>query len=215
MARAKLRVRLPPATWIGATSRAHPEAEVHVHSVMPTEDGGTALAEVRADDPEAFVADATDHDGLADVAIAEASGERVLLTLETSEPLLVASLRDAGVPVDLPVVVSDGHATLEVTAPRARLSDLGEGLADRGLSFDVEYVREATETDDPLTTAQRDLLALALEKGYYETPRECTLTELADAAGVAKSTASERLHRAESAVIRRFAAESPAMADPP
>lgn len=215
MARAKLRVRLPPATWIGATSRAHPEAEVHVHSVLPTEDGGTALAEVRADDPEAFVADATDHDGLADVAIAEASGERVLLTLETSEPLLVASLRDAGVPVDLPVVVSDGHATLEVTAPRTRLSDLGEGLADRGLSFDVEYVREGTETDDPLTAAQRDLLALALEKGYYETPRECTLTELADAAGVAKSTASERLHRAESAVIRRFAAESPAMDDPP
>lgn len=36
-----------------------------------------------------------------------------------------------------------------------------------------------------------------IERGYYDTPRRCTLTELADELDLAKSTCSERLHRAE------------------
>jgi predicted DNA binding protein len=49
-----------------------------------------------------------------------------------------------------------------------------------------------------------------VERGYYDTPRTCTLTELADHLGIAKSTASERLHRAEGAIIRAFVAEEAA-----
>ena len=49
-----------------------------------------------------------------------------------------------------------------------------------------------------------DLLGTAIERGYYDTPRTCTLTELADAVGLAKSTTSEKLHRAEEKVVKEF-----------
>ncbi|MFB6125990.1 MAG: helix-turn-helix domain-containing protein [Halolamina sp.] len=214
MARAKLSVRLPPETWVGETTRAYPDAEVRVHSVIPSDDGGVALAEVRADAPDDFLADAAAHDGLADLDVAEVAASRALVTLTTRHSMVLSSLQEAGVPADLPVVAQGGRVVVEVTAPRSRLSALGDHLSERSLSFDVEYIRGDAETETPLTSGQRELLALALSEGYYETPRRCTLTELAAVADVAKSTASERLHRAESAVVRWFAAESAAMDDP-
>jgi predicted DNA binding protein len=46
---------------------------------------------------------------------------------------------------------------------------------------------------------ERELLHLAIERGYYDVPRRISLAELADAAGVVKSTASRRLRTVESA----------------
>jgi predicted DNA binding protein len=51
------------------------------------------------------------------------------------------------------------------------------------------------------------VLLTAVECGYYDTPRECSLTELAGELGVAKSTCSETLHRIEEVVVKRFVRE--------
>jgi hypothetical protein len=58
-----------------------------------------------------------------------------------------------------------------------------------------------------LTDTQRDLLLRAIEEGYYDTPRSCSLTELAERLGKARSTVSESLHRAEGKALKEFAAE--------
>lgn len=50
----------------------------------------------------------------------------------------------------------------------------------------------------------------AVEAGYYDTPRTCTLTELADEVGLAKSTCSEILHRAEEIIVKEFIENLPA-----
>ena len=74
-----------------------------------------------------------------------------------------------------------------------------------GVTFEVESLRQEINVESTLTPRQRELILTAVKKGYYDTPRDCTLTELAEAAGVAKSTASETLHRAEGAIVRQFA----------
>jgi predicted DNA binding protein len=51
---------------------------------------------------------------------------------------------------------------------------------------------------------QLQLLAMAVERGYYDTLRECSLTELANELGIAKSTCSEISHHAEGEVIKQF-----------
>lgn len=58
------------------------------------------------------------------------------------------------------------------------------------------------ETDGQLTGTQYSLVVRAVELGYYDTPRECSLTDLAEAVGLAKSTVSETLHRAEGKLIK-------------
>ncbi len=47
-----------------------------------------------------------------------------------------------------------------------------------------------------------------IDRGYYDTPRECSLTDLAKEIDVSKSTASVVVHNAEAAIIKEFFAES-------
>jgi len=58
-----------------------------------------------------------------------------------------------------------------------------------------------------LTDRQRELLLAAVDAGYYDTPRECSLTDLATELDMAKSTVSETLHRAEGTIIEEFVAD--------
>ncbi len=90
-------------------------------------------------------------------------------------------------------------------SPRARGRRLP--AAGRGVGHHLQE-RENGSAADPGDQAESDrqatVLGAAVERGYDDTPRQCTLTELADALGVAKSTCSETLHRAEETVVKQF-----------
>jgi predicted DNA binding protein len=104
----------------------------------------------------------------------------------------------------MPFTIRDGQAEWELTAPQHRLSELGTQLEEFGIRFTVDEIRQQVEPERLLTDRQLGLLLAAVERGYYDTPRECSLTELAESEGLAKSTCSETLHRAEEKVVKEF-----------
>jgi predicted DNA binding protein len=63
--------------------------------------------------------------------------------------------------------------------------------------------RDPMLADLRLTPRQREVLALAIERGYYDYPRRITLSHLAKEAGVAKSTLSQTLMLIEREVMHR------------
>lgn len=71
----------------------------------------------------------------------------------------------------------------------------------RGEDFVFELLDVYEEGDSSyenrinLTTCQRDTLALAYERGYFEEPRRASLAELAEELGVSQSAVSGRLRR--------------------
>lgn len=209
MPRAELSVTLPETTWIGRLSREFPAATFRVLAALPAENHGVGLVEIDAADPQAAVDAIAAADGVTVAESIRANDRQVLVQFETAQPLLLLSLRAAGVPLSLPMTIRDGTATLEATAAQDRLSELGDQLRAIGLPFEVESIRGSVDAEALLTDRQRELLVAASEQGYYDTPRRCSLTELAESVGIAKSTASETLHRAEAAVIERFVADLP------
>ena len=91
------------------------------------------------------------------------------------------------------------------------------GISSSIRSF-LEFVREVMPPDtisvqtvkngssknlDFLTEKQREVLELAVNRGYYEDGGEVTLKQLADELGIARSTTGEHLKRAESEVVKR------------
>ena len=54
-----------------------------------------------------------------------------------------------------------------------------------------------------LTAKQREIVLLAIKKGYYDVPRGATLEEIADELGVSRQAASERLRRGTGMVLRK------------
>jgi predicted DNA binding protein len=59
-----------------------------------------------------------------------------------------------------------------------------------------------------LSPEQEAALRAAVEHGYYETPRETDVGELADHLGVPRSTLTYRLRRAEEQLAKRFVADA-------
>jgi hypothetical protein len=205
MPRARLSVALPEATWIRALSESHPDARFRVLAALPDEGAGVGLVEVEAGNLREIVREMAGQDGVETVEPLRAAEASALLQFETTHPLLLLSAQESGVPLEPPVDIRDGRATFEVTATRERLSGLEDALEAMGMPLTVEWIHESGDPADLLTDRQRDVLLAALDAGYYTTPRECTLTELADRLGTAKSTLSETLRRAESHVVERYA----------
>ncbi|MFB6143221.1 MAG: helix-turn-helix domain-containing protein [Halorientalis sp.] len=74
-----------------------------------------------------------------------------------------------------------------------------------GVSFAVEqagqYSPDREDTLSVLTDRQREVFQTAVEKGYYDIPRQATHEDIAESLGCAPSTVDEHLRKAESRVL--------------
>jgi len=207
MTTATLSIELPEGTWIYDVSTSHSSARFRVLGVVPNDERGVALVRITASELPEILRMMVDHPTLVDVEPIQRGDGRVVVRVETNAPFLLLSAAAAGVPIEPPIDIRDGVASVELRGPRDRLSALTEQLEQFGLSYTVDSIENSTEMNQLLTERQRALLVAAVEAGYYDTPRRCTLTELAEEVGVAKSTCSERLHRIEERLVNRFATE--------
>ena len=205
MPQAKLRLDIPDEVWVGELTRKYPEATVRILAALSDEDAGVGLAEIRGEDPLSLVRDIENAEDVTSVDTLKYSDGEVLIQFETTMPLLLLPARDSGVPLEMPFGIQNGTATWEVTAPSERLSELGSQLEAFDISFTVDYVQQRLNEEQLVTERQRRIVQTALESGYYDTPRECSLTQLAEEMDIAKSTASETLHRAEEKIIKHYA----------
>jgi predicted DNA binding protein len=205
VARAHLDVELPAGTWIRAVTTAFPDLTVRVLATFAT-DAGVGLARFVGEDVNAALDAVRAAPDVTALDVLETGDGTALVRFETDRPVLVRAAQAVGVPLEPPVTVAGGRADLVVTAPADRLAALRTAFEDAGLSFEVRAVyREASpDAARPLTDRQHRVLAAAAERGYYETPRRTTLTALAADLGVAKSTLSEVLHRAEGTLVDRY-----------
>ena len=204
MPEARLQITLPEEVWIGRLSRRYPDSQFRILAALADGDVGVGLAEIHSTALDDVLTDMRAFEGVRNVDILNEPGESALVQFETEQPLLLFAARDSGVPLEMPVDLSDGTVTWTVTAPSDRLSELGTQLRALGLSFSIDYIQQEVVDEQLLTDAQLDIVETAIEAGYYETPRTCSLTELAEQVDRAKSTVSETLHRAESKIITEF-----------
>jgi hypothetical protein len=81
-----------------------------------------------------------------------------------------------------------------------------EMLAENDVSFSTQSLTSVDTAprglEFGLTEKQAEALALAWELGYFRTPRESHLDDVAAALGISKQAVSERLRRAEQILVR-------------
>lgn len=163
------------------------------HSILP-------LLWVRASDVDAVEA-ALDEDPTVDrVQCLSAFEEEHLYRMEWVDRVhLLLQMITNGDATILDAHGRDGHWQLRALYPdRSDFSRTHEFVADHGLTFDVDSIREMD--GDPagrfgLTDDQHEALVAAARRGYYDVPRSVTLEELADELSVSHQALSEQLRR--------------------
>ena len=88
-----------------------------------------------------------------------------------------------------------------------RLTEFDEFLTEHDIDIQVDRIYTQTEDDQreyayDLTDEQREALASAVRRGYFEVPRGATLSDLAEELGITRQAASERVRRGANAVLR-------------
>lgn len=90
------------------------------------------------------------------------------------------------------------------------MSQFTDELATADIPCEILSLTQSPDPVELLTERQRQFVTEAIKRGYYDSPRGCTLTEFAGAFDVNKSAASGILHRAEGRIIREFMKDSAA-----
>ncbi|WP_440765224.1 helix-turn-helix domain-containing protein [Natronorubrum sp. DTA7] len=202
MISAKFRVQLPEGIWVADTSRAFPDATFRLLSGLRIGEKAVELGEVIADDPQAIIdRPQSSIDGW---ELLEATDERALTKYETTDIELYEFVESSALTVEFPVVVRDGWYEFDLTGTRDDLERFGDALDEAGQPYELQSIVGTTDPESLLTDRQRELLDAALQAGYFEVPRDCTLAELAETLGVDKSTASTVLRTGEAKLVAWF-----------
>lgn len=207
MPRAKLKAKIPGGP--AALSAQHPDDEFRILASHPTEDGLLAILEVQTSDTEMLVRDLAEASWLTSYELLHADEQTLLVqySLPFIPPPYRALLASENLP-RFPLTIRNGWVISDITTSHERLSRLKDEIDATGLTYEIVSVTQSTDPTDLLTDRQRRFMTEAIDRGYYDTPRECSLTDLAKEIDVSKSTASVVVHSAEETIIKEFFAES-------
>ncbi|WP_224332603.1 helix-turn-helix domain-containing protein [Haloprofundus halobius] len=165
---------------------------------------GTVLLQVRAtgDGLATFHAALDDDPTVADADVLDEADDwrqyRITLSPEGAD----ASTYYIRTELDAVMLAAEANAdgwSLRMQFPnRASVSAYRQRCIDTGLSFRLHRLYRASTRGQGqygLTDAQRDVLTEAVDAGYFEVPRRCSLADLGDEFDVSGQAVSERLRR--------------------
>lgn len=200
----KVEIGADEDNWLAALSTDFPAARFKVLSSNPTDNGVLEITEVTASDVDAIVHrfDEAPEKRSFDVLHSE-EGMGLIQYVFPMPASYEARLATESLP-RFPITIQDGWISGELFGSHEQLSQLTARLAATETPFEVVSLTQSYEPSALLTQRQWEFVTEAVERGYYDSPRRCTLLELAEAFEVNQSAASGVLHRAEGRIITKF-----------
>jgi DNA-binding CsgD family transcriptional regulator len=169
-------------------------------------DGVTQLVELRVNEGHAL-SEISDLENFEVLETHEEDAEGFLVRIRCTHPIVLSAVELSNIYVHPPYGL-DAKNGLEVrifgisSSIRSFLEFVRVVMPPDIIS--VHTIKNGPEKDyDVLTEKQREVLELAVMRGYYEEGSEVTLKQLADELGIARSTIGEHLKRAESEVVKK------------
>lgn len=194
-----------PATELalGEVTALLDDCRFHVEKTAFADDSLTLHTWIGSSDREAIEEALSADRSVESFSPVREADDEWLFTLEIADRLLL--VRDVVHRLDGTVREAygrDGTWALELRFPnRSDLSTAVDLFEDHDVDVTVQSITDHVASDDPpvavLTDRQREVLTAAVERGYYEVPREVTLEELAESVDVSHQALSECLRRAQ------------------
>lgn len=207
MPQVELKIKLPDDTLV-RYSTAHLEAEFRMFASRSTANGLVVIVEAETAEPEALLHTFDENPDIYSYEVFYTDQRSVLFQIEADEHPSRTAARAAGIIPQYPMILRDWWLRIETITSWDRLSQLKTEFKKADVPFEILSVTQQVDVTTLLTDRQWDVLTEAVSRGYYDTPRTCTLTELATALDVNPSAVSGVLHRAEEHIIKHFVTDA-------
>lgn len=207
MPRVWLKIELPRDSLV-EFSIDHPDDEFRMLASHRIEDALRVVVDAETPDSEDLRRTLDEATEVRSYEVLRTDQDGMLFQLEATEHAPRVAARTAGMLPQYPMILRNGWQTIETITSWDRLSQLKAEFEQADVSFEVLSVTQSVEMTDLLTDRQWEVITEAITRGYYDSPRGCSLTDLADALDVNPSAVSGVLHRAEEQIIKAFVAET-------
>ena len=186
---------------LGTIFNELPGVTVRLERVVPGTDVVIPYLWVRGSHSEDIVGAFSGHPGVQNIELVDSVEDEYLLRAEwaTEYEGVLSTLAGTGVPL-IEATGTDEQWTFEI-----RGDDRGDVAAfhNRCREQDIPITLTAlhaltpveTATETAITDAQQEALTLAYERGYFESPREITMTELGEELDISQQAVASRLRR--------------------
>lgn len=206
----RVRIRLDGTAvdgWLAAISSEFPDVEFRILATQVRDERSHVILEARTSRGDAVAHRFESTPEVNSFEVLHADERTALVRFATSSSRAYDPLfRSKNVSL-YPTVLRDGRFTVTLVASRERLSKYTDELAAAGIPYEVLSVTRSREKGELLTDRQWEFVTAAIERGYYDAPRRCTLADLAESLGIQKPAASKLCRRAESRIIKEYASE--------
>lgn len=204
MARARIRVTLPDGRWKSDVTSEFEEILFRLPSTTMSDGKAVEVVVAHGNMVETCLSALQEHPDVSESIVVHREMNRGIIQIRTTDPVLLNASNQAGAPLMYPLEVYKGDVIVDVVSTHNNISEFRTQLTASDVTFEVEYVQQDHAISRNLTERQREVLLAAVEHGYYGTPRECTLTELADEIDIAKSSCCGMLQRIENIIVKDF-----------
>ncbi|WP_232686707.1 helix-turn-helix domain-containing protein [Halobacterium zhouii] len=198
---------------LGTVFENLPSVTVELERLIPHETLVIPYFWVRGAEAEDIEAAFEAHAGVVNLELIDSVDDEYLMRAEWEGEYygILTALAESNISVLSGVGTKDGW-NFEVRAEdRSAVSEFRTDCQAHGIPIEITGVHQllAVHGDDyELTDTQREALVLAYERGYFDSPREASLEDVAAELGITQQSLSSRLRRGH----RRLIAET--LADP-
>lgn len=204
----RVRLKVKPPGGPAELSAEYPDDEYRFLASRYGDDGVLTFFEAETSHPEAVIEFIDEEPEIDSYEVLHEDEHGLVVEFTTAgTPAPVRAALEAEVLPREPLVVRDGWVIAEITTSQERLSRFKAELEAAGLQYEIDRVAQSLDPTDLLTDHQQRVVTEAIERGYYDSPRGCSLTDLATSLDVSKSATSGVLHRAEGRIIKEFFAK--------
>ena len=201
---ASLRIRIPPGLWTGVFSREHPEVQLEA---LNRGDLGSGISVsdywISGGDPGGWAPELSRHSDVLRVESLAQVGDGCLYRIAYRNPPIIDLYRELRLPVPFPLRIQDGVIEWEVAARYADFERILRFARRRDREARVVSIRRGPLRSHipTLSVRQQQLLAQAMDAGYFAVPRGISLTALARRLKRSKSSVSESIATIEEKLL--------------
>ena len=203
----KMEFTVPAAEFpLGSIFETLPGATVELERLIPQETRTIPYFWVRGAETEDIEAAFEPHAGVTDISVVDSVEDEYLMRAEWVREYdgLLTALSEANLTVLSGVGTDDGwHFEVRGDTQEA-IAEFRTYHQEQNIPIDIVLVHALHPIQGDsykLTETQREALISAYERGYFDTPRESALEEIADELGITQQSLSSRLRRGHRRLI--------------
>ncbi len=191
---------------LGSVFETLPNVTVELERLIPHESLVIPYFWVRGTPVEDIETEFDAHEGLIGLKLIDNVNNEYLMRAEWDREYvgILSALAETHLVVLTGLGTSDGWEFEVRGEGREDISDFREYCKENDISIDITAVHALLPIQGEgyeLTDTQREALVLAYERGYFDSPRESSLEEIAEELGITQQSLSSRLRRGHRQLI--------------